>query len=255
MALADSRSTIFWRCSLTRGPPREDGARHAEPEGPAQRAVGEPLPEQDDWCGKATRTANPGPGEAKELELYDLHLQISRDRPRPAALRLCQRHFDALNEKHGEATMSLKLILLRDLEQMVLIIACPDGVRYQNQVGGVVCWRAEMEGVLAPLYLAPEDADRIMTCPYPAGIMGITSEIADTIDTILGPKPATSFLKVDRTRLDESWEAWVHVLINVPPEAASGAWTSTSTSTFDKYTGPIYGFSPARGVLTWPNSD
>jgi Family of unknown function (DUF6210) len=155
-----------------------------------------------------------------------------------------------------KVNMLLKRILLYDLEQIALIIEIPVGVWYQNQVGGVVCCQAEMEGILAPLEFEPEDTDRIMRFPYPAGIIGITSQNADAIDKVLGSSPATSFLKVDRTRLDESWEAWVHVLINVPPEVASGAWTSTSTATpFDKYIGPIWGFGPTRGVLTWHNSD
>jgi hypothetical protein len=108
-----------------------------------------------------------------------------------------------------------------------------------------------MEGILSPLGFYPEDTDRIMGCPYPAGIQGITSEIADTIDTVLGSRSAISFLKVDRAHLEESWEAWVHVLIDIPPEVASDAVGAS----FDNYAGPIYGFSPKRGVLTWPNSD
>jgi hypothetical protein len=146
-----------------------------------------------------------------------------------------------------------KHVLLYDMEQVMLLIEDPDGVVYQNQVGGVVCWQAELKGILAPLEVTPEDTDRIMSLPYPSGIQGITIEIADAIDEILARSSLTSFLKVDRTRLEESWEAWVHVLIDTP--SGDALVDPGAPLHFNMYTGPLYGFGRCRGVLTWPNSD
>ena len=143
--------------------------------------------------------------------------------------------------------MAEKWILLYDIEQIMLIVEHPSGVKYQNQVGGNVCCQEELEGVLSPLDVSPEVTDRIENCPYPGGIQGITAEIADTIDALLASASRTSFLKVDRARLDDSWEAWVYVLIDSPE--------STVPDLFGPYAGSIYGFGAARGVLTWPNSD
>jgi hypothetical protein len=144
--------------------------------------------------------------------------------------------------------MAMKLILLWDIpDEIMLIVEHPSGVQYQNQVGGVVNYQAEMEGVLSPLDLHSETRSRIQECSYPGGIQGITTEIADTIDAALAAQPSTSFLKVDRTRLDESWEAWIYVSLDSPE--------SSVRKRFGSYHGPIYGFGAAKGVLTWPNSD
>src|SRR5439155_52539 len=117
-----------------------------------------------------------------------------------------------------------------------------------NQVGGVVCWQAELEGVLSPIDVGPEVKERIQSCPYPGGIQGITKEIADTIDALLASRPGARFLRVDRARVDESWEASVYVLIDSPE--------SNSLDISGPYSGPIYGFGEAKGrVDCWPNSD
>src|SRR5689334_5814997 len=113
--------------------------------------------------------------------------------------------------------MPTKLVQLFGMpDEVMLIVEHSSGVRYLNQVGGVLCWQAEVEGVLAPLDATPEVNERIQNCPYPSGRKGITKEIADTIDALLASHRGTTFLKVDRARLDESWEAWVYVLIDSP---------------------------------------
>jgi hypothetical protein len=117
-------------------------------------------------------------------------------------------------------------------------------VQYRNQVGGVVCWQAEQEGIIAPLDFGDDVAAQIEGCPFPNGRQGITEEIADVLDAIFASRPSTSIFKVDRTRLDESWEAWVYVTISRSPEFKTPG-----------VPGLIYGFGATRGVLTWPNSD
>jgi hypothetical protein len=142
------------------------------------------------------------------------------------------------------------LILLYDLEQAGVIVECPSGVRYRNQVGGNACFQAEEEGVLAPLELNQEAEDRLETGPYPGGGAALTDAHADAIDGILASHPNTSFLKVDRARLRDSMEAWVYVIL-VTPESTSTSADLEKT----RYFGPVYGFGATKGVLTWPNSD
>ncbi|WP_437926235.1 DUF6210 family protein [Sorangium sp. So ce291] len=150
-----------------------------------------------------------------------------------------------MNEKWS---MIMKRVLLWDIpDEIMLVVEHPSGVVYQNQVGGVVCWQAEMEGVLSPLDVSAGAAQRIQDCPYLSGREGITAEVADAIDALLASEPGARFLKVDRARLGQSWEAWVYVLIDSPE--------SSATDAAGVYHGPIYGFGGARGVLTWPNSD
>jgi len=150
--------------------------------------------------------------------------------------------------------MTKKRIILYDLEGVMLIVEHPSGVTYQNQVGGNLCAHPELEGVLAPLSLQPDDVTRIESLPYPNGRQGITIEIADTIDAVLAANWGTSFLKVDRARLDECWEAWVHVRFESPPAREHEGFLRP-VDALDTDPRKMHGFGPARGVLTWPNSD
>jgi hypothetical protein len=143
---------------------------------------------------------------------------------------------------------AVKRILLWSMpNELMLVVAHPSGVVYQNQVGGVVCAQEELEGVLAPLDVDSESAKRIMDLPYPAGIQGITPEVADAVDAVLASQRGASFVKVDRERLGASWEAWVHVWIETPER--------DEVNVFGPYQGDALGFGRVRGVLTWPNSD
>lgn len=144
--------------------------------------------------------------------------------------------------------MAMNLILLYTMpDELMLIVECSSGVRYENQVGGVVCWRGEQEGVLAPLDVARSTVEAIQNCPYPQGAQGISPEIADMIDALLAAESRARTLKVDRARLHESWEAWIYIVIDSP--------RTTMRDINDDYHGSIYGFGLVRGVLTWQNSD
>ena len=72
-------------------------------------------------------------------------------------------------------------------------------VVYRNQVGGVICWKAEMEGVLGPLDLTDTDVERIMKLPFSPG-RGVSVEIADALDAILAANARTRFVQADRAR-------------------------------------------------------
>jgi len=132
-------------------------------------------------------------------------------------------------------------------DEIMLIVEHASGVSYQNQVAGVACLHVELEGVLSPLDVGPEIAQKIQAGPYPAGHVGISAETADDLDAALASGPGTRFIKVDRARMDQSSEAWVHVVVDSPE--------TDVPSLSGPYFGPIYGFGAGRGVLTWPNSD
>jgi hypothetical protein len=65
--------------------------------------------------------------------------------------------------------------------------------------------------------------------------------MADYIDGFLVKDGYTRFLRVDRSRLEESHEAWIYVDVL----AEEG----------DRRLALISGFSATKGILTWPNSD
>jgi len=154
--------------------------------------------------------------------------------------------------------MMSRRVFLRDIQHAMLIIEHAPGVRYQNQVGGTTCWQEELEGVLCPIDIGHDQLRQIERLPYPQGHEGISSAIADFIDEVLASKRSTSFVKVDRTRLGDSWEAWVYVLIESPDEAGLVVGHQVETATEASpgtYVGPLEGFGRVKGVLTWENSD
>jgi hypothetical protein len=141
----------------------------------------------------------------------------------------------------------MKIINLYDLPyEVMLILEYPSGVIYENQVGGVLCWEATGEGVLAPVDLDPDAVEQIMNLPFPGG-PGITPEVADAIDGVLAASSGARYLKVDRARLAESWEAWVFVVADVPE--------SSEHQIEGPYFGAPRGFGRSTGILTWHNSD
>ena len=72
----------------------------------------------------------------------------------------------------------------------------------------------------------------------------LTEEDADVVDRILR-RNGHDYLKVDRTKLSDSYEAWVYVRI---AGAAKPGLYQVFFRTFVE-------FGEGQGVLTWPNSD
>jgi Family of unknown function (DUF6210) len=144
--------------------------------------------------------------------------------------------------------MSTKRVLLYDIETAYIVIECSSGVVYQNQVGGQICFQAELEGVLAPLNARPESANMLTERVFPQGLQGIDPNTADFLDELFRKDLGMAFLTVDRARLADSWEAWIYVRIGHVPD-------SVNTTDQDRYSGALYGFSGSQGVITWPNSD
>ncbi|WP_035609007.1 DUF6210 family protein [Haloferula sp. BvORR071] len=147
-------------------------------------------------------------------------------------------------------------VLLYEHVGLALIVAFPSGVTYSNQAGGTSCLQPELEGILVPLrndclvegeqLLSPamslEDYFTGEKWGGTGATHGIDNEDADFIDTLLQTHRLSHCIQVDRPRLHESCEAWIHVEIvaDENPEI------------------PLFsGFAPypRLGVLTWSNSD
>ena len=128
-------------------------------------------------------------------------------------------------------------------DSVMFVLSYPSGVVYCHQAGGVVCSQPSLEGVLVPLCFSTEGEARLMSLPYGIGLR-MTDSIADAIDQILMEVNCTRYLVVDRSRLNESGEAWVWV-------RSVGSLAENDPS----YYGSLYGLEEARGVLVWHNSD
>jgi hypothetical protein len=115
-----------------------------------------------------------------------------------------------------------------------------------------------MEGVYVPLrndyhlpdgpFVSPEvELTRYFEGPKYSGsgaTTGVDSVDADFIDSLFARVGLGTVLSVDRSRLHESHEAWIHILISCD-EAED-----VNLAVFSGFT-PY----PRRGVFTWHNSD
>ena len=140
------------------------------------------------------------------------------------------------------------LIQLWQSRSLGLIVRHPSGVRYTNQTGGYACLHPEIEGVYVPLADAYSEqvsrlAEHFVTRWGGHCYDGIDAETADFIEQVLRTSWVAENLQVDRTRLEDSHEAWIYV--RVPGSADSG----------NPRLQPFSGFLDAEGVLTWENSD
>lgn len=134
-------------------------------------------------------------------------------------------------------------VLLYEVGGLALIVPESTGVVYKNQTGGHACLPSQMEGYLVPLAgenLTP--CERLLshfTGPKWGGWCSerIDAETANEIDSVLAGILRQDQIVVDRTKLDMSWEAWVHVTIAGPLLAL------------------VEHAEPRRAILTWPNSD
>jgi hypothetical protein len=137
-----------------------------------------------------------------------------------------------------------KKVTLYPLRQLALIISEPSGVFYSNQVGGHSCQHPEEEGVLVFVGDAFNSLyDEISSYPY--NVWEFQKKDADYLDQLF--KRKLKFVKVDRTRLKDSMEAWIHVVFEhgLPKPNKQSLRNNIYFS----------GFDSKRGVLTWDNSD
>lgn len=127
-----------------------------------------------------------------------------------------------------------------------LIIKSPIDFGFKNQSGGHTCTPCKTRGVALPLVIPEENMNELMGHFYGDGSKWggwcdkLDEETAQFIHnwwwrfTAKGDYSGMQVL-VDRQRLEDSMEAWVHVLIN---------WKKCPTL-----------FQGVEAVFAWPNSD
>lgn len=135
-------------------------------------------------------------------------------------------------------------VTLHDFPDLGLIVKAATGVIYSNQTGGFECLHAEAEGFFVPIrtHFGMRELHALKgACPGDSDAEdGIDEETAVRLEWILD-RQGLKCIRVDRAKLEESWEAWIHVRI-------SGELGGKV---------PLQGAVPdvLEAVLTWPNSD
>lgn len=155
-----------------------------------------------------------------------------------------------------------------------LIVLGESGVLYTNQTGGYACLHPAAEGWYVPLVDSRYDQDAALKAYFSGPpwngecAEGITTADADFVDRLLQSSTVSAFLHVDRERLSNSHEAWLHVMVGVVPVKAT-VYPPSSRNPGDKpktepvrpptpinrAKAPVYGFSGCRGILTWSDAD
>lgn len=137
----------------------------------------------------------------------------------------------------------MRKVCLWNLSEVAIILPMQTGVIYENQTGGVVCYQSEKEGLLIPIeadsgFRGNNDSLSHKLCSYFAHGAGVVGEKeADKIDVYLKSYNETIGISVDRNKLSQSHESWVHI--------------KAIETEFSSYSG----FGEIEGILTWPNSD
>ena len=149
-----------------------------------------------------------------------------------------ERHETQPNAK-PQAAMKVTLDAFPDLG---LIVRATTNVIYSNQAGGVMCLHPELEGFFVPLctHLGMRELQALQDVCGEGWNTAIDDEMADTLDWIFGCQ-GLRCIRVDRSKLEESWESWVHVTV-------SGELSHKV---------PLEEPRPEtlRAVLTWPNRE
>jgi hypothetical protein len=155
-------------------------------------------------------------------------------------------------QKKADSGAEKPLINLYGIKGPGLIILRASGVLYSNQTGGLSCYHPAEEGVFVPLELGkPGEYESLMNhfgfVKYHGGCCdGIDTEDADLIDSFLHQDPEGNLISVDRSRVKDSHEAWVHVTVSAHGDrSVPGSPLSWL----------FHGFGAAKGILTWQNSD
>jgi len=133
--------------------------------------------------------------------------------------------------------------MLYELGGLVLIVPSNTGIVYRTQSGGHSCYQTEAEGYVVPL--GGERREIVVrlhehfTGPKWGGWCshGIDDETADIVEQVLRELAHRENILVDRDRLADSWESWIHVKIDGRLPAL------------------IENATPRSAILTWPNSD
>ena len=131
---------------------------------------------------------------------------------------------------------SKRVISLGHFNNVGLIVKVASGVVYTNQAAGYECKHPEVEGVFVPLRVKPGKAELYSLTQHFKGAWNhITQLDAEFINRVLRQNGHVQ-LSVDQTKLDQSYEAWVHIRVDAGVDG-------------------LFGFGSCEAVLTWPNSD
>lgn len=134
-----------------------------------------------------------------------------------------------------------------------VIVRWPSGIVYANQTGGFSCCEDELEGVFVPVGNDVGLDGRLRSAENRLGdyfrgpphlgsgaVHGLTEAEALLVESSLHENLGLRNITVDRRRLRESREAWVHIRVDAP---------AGRTPLFEGL-GPF----PLAGVLTWTNT-
>ncbi len=130
-----------------------------------------------------------------------------------------------------------------------VIVALPTGVVYSNQADGVACTHPQQEGAYVPLVThfrdTPPRHDQALVAYFdqrPGNRGHLEPAEADELDDILARIQDPFAMTIDRSRLEDSVEAWIHVVLTLPTAPPH-------------YSRPLVLPYPCSGVLVWENSD
>ena len=129
-----------------------------------------------------------------------------------------------------------------------IILITETNIAYSNQVGGTACLHPSQKGFYLPLIDEMVEQEEALTGFFSgkkwkgACSSGIDDETADFVDSVLEKSNHTKILKVDRSELQNSCEAWVRVNIDL------------SKDDFEEYKF-LRDIKVDKGILTWMNSD
>lgn len=152
-----------------------------------------------------------------------------------------------------------------------LILKWPTHFAYSNQTGGHSCQQSWAEGLLVPLKdVAGKTIDSLMALFAEHSkhqgwcANGLDDDDPEQIDAILAEHhhafKSTRVITVDRERLGDSWEAWVHVRIGEHPQRhprlpLSLGGPAPLGSAQNAFSWPFFGLPTTEAILTWDNSD
>ena len=137
----------------------------------------------------------------------------------------------------------MRKVKLWGLSGAALILPQKTGVVYTNQVNGSACFERELEGVLIPLNndCLPSNHNELLERYLARFFKDIDSNFdinqMERFNKLLWNFPETTSIRVDPTKIEDSFEAWINVLVE-----------ENNFSDFE-------GFGKFSAVLTWCNGD
>ncbi|MDO5769406.1 MAG: DUF6210 family protein [Psychrobacter sp.] len=137
----------------------------------------------------------------------------------------------------------MKSIRLWEMYGANLIYPTTSGILLSNQVGGGACFQSQLEGFILPIeqQFSPNNVwlSELELALYQIfeNCAQIDIDMANAFDQLMQSSVTTNFIRINRDKLTDSCEAWLHVHV-----------CESEFATF-------HGFGNFEGVLTWHNSD